>query len=265
MRFLIPLIFGWLAVFSGCQNQKTSPAMIRVPGYSVHGIDVSHYQSRVNWDSVSATGLQFAFVKATEGETWRDSFFCKNWDKLHEIGLKRGAYHFFHPTLNAKTQAENFLEMVDLRPGDLPPVVDVETAVGVSRAVLIAKLRIWLWTVEQKTGVRPIIYTNQNFYKKWLSGQFEENPLWIARFSDKKPLLIGKKQWDFWQYASHGRLSGVAGAVDFNVFQGDFADLQKLCVPQLPTILEEKPIVAAASLLPILQPQKQENPAPAKP
>jgi lysozyme len=258
MRILFSMLFGWLIVFSACQTPKTPPAMTRVPGFSVHGIDVSHYQNRVNWDSVWASGVQFAFVKATEGETWRDSFFCKNWDKLNEIGLKRGAYHFFYPTLNAKKQAENFLEMVDLQPGDLPPVVDVETAGDVSRAVLIAKLRIWLWMVEEKTGVRPIIYTNLNFYEKWLSGQFEANPLWIARFSGEKPLLIGKKQWDFWQYASHGRLSGVAGSVDFNVFQGDLAELQQLCVQQPQPVSEEKPVVSAASLLPIMRPKKRD-------
>lgn len=250
MRIAFFTLIVVAAFFMGCKSDTVAPPQ-RMPGYSVHGVDVSHYQNRVNWDSVAATGVQFAFVKATEGETWQDSFFCKNWEKMRKIGLKRGAYHFLNPSLNARLQAENFLQMVDLAPGDLPPVVDIEHKEGVSEAVLIAKLRVWLWTVEQKTGVRPIIYTNLNFYQKWLAGHFDRYPLWIARFSTEKPVVAAGNDWVFWQYANHGRLSGVTGPVDFNVFRGKMADLEQLCIPTPKVEKAEIPVVAAAALTPV--------------
>ena len=218
-----------------------------MPGYSVHGVDVSHYQNRINWDSVAATGVQFAFVKATEGETWQDSFFCKNWDRMRLAGLKRGAYHFLNPSLNARLQAENFLDLIELRPGDLPPVVDIENDEEVTPSVLVAKLRVWLWIVEQKTGVRPIIYTNLKFYEKWLAGHFDNYPFWIARYSDEQPALSTGKDWFFWQYANHGRLAGVSGPVDFNVFVGEISDLNRLCIPQ-PKPAAIKPPTATAAV-----------------
>ena len=247
------------AFFVGCKQETVAP-LLRMPGYSVHGVDVSHYQNSINWDSVAATGVQFAFVKATEGETWQDSFFCKNWEKMRQVGLKRGAYHFFNPSLNTQLQAENFLDLIDLRPGDLPPVVDIEGREGVSDAVLVAKLRVWLWKVEQKTGARPIIYTNMNFYEKWLAGHFDEYPLWIARFSDEKPIISPGNDWVFWQYANHGRLSGVAGPVDFNVFRGQLSELERLCIPAPEPVNTGFSVAAAVTRQPV-RAQKHGSPA----
>ncbi len=246
----------------GCGSQKPAPTLDRMPGYEVHGIDVSHYQNRVNWDSVASTDTRFAFVKATEGETWQDSFFCQNWEKMRHAGMHRGAYHFFNPSLNTRLQAENFLNLVELRPGDLPPVLDVEDREGVAPGLLVAKLRVWLWTVERRTGVRPILYTNLNFYEKWLAGHFDRYPLWIARFSNEKPVLTMGADWLFWQYANDGRLSGVSGPVDFNVFKGSAGELDRLCIPEPAPVPTEVPAAAAAVAAPFLSKKAEAQPAP---
>ena len=93
----------------------------RIKGYEVHGIDISHYQSTVRWDSVAAQGISFAFVKATEGRQHTDSLFCRNWEQIQHYGIKRGAYHFFRPSIDGEIQARNFIQSVDMSYGDLHP------------------------------------------------------------------------------------------------------------------------------------------------
>ncbi|HEV3471189.1 MAG TPA: GH25 family lysozyme, partial [Pyrinomonadaceae bacterium] len=112
------------------------------------GIDVSHYQGGVNWEAVKAAGCAFAFAKATEGAGVTDPFFHANWAGMKAAGLLRGAYHFFRPAQDAAQQAAHFLSTVQLQPGDLPPVLDVETADGVAGADLVGGVQTWLDAVE---------------------------------------------------------------------------------------------------------------------
>ena len=214
-----------LLLFASC-DQPTR----RLHRYEVHGIDVSHYQSHVHWDTVADQDIHFAFIKATEGETLQDTLFCHNWDELRRVGLKRGAYHFFRPGVAALNQAENFAEMVTMEYGDLPPVLDVEVLDGVSKVALINGVRTWLYSIEIKYNVKPIIYTNTKFYHQYLAGHFEEYPLWIARYNYRQPKLATGKEWDFWQYGNRGRIPGVYGDVDFNVFKGNHYELATLCL-----------------------------------
>ena len=198
----------------------------RLESFEVHGIDVSHYQAEVNWEMVAQQDIHFAFIKASEGETYRDSFFLRNWEEMKDVGIMRGAYHFFRPTLSAQAQAENFAEFVSLEEGDLPPVLDVELMDGTSKVDLLNGVRTWLYSVEIKLGIKPIIYTNQKFYHQYLAGHFDDYPIWIARYNHRQPHLPGGKEWDFWQYGNRGKLQGVYGDVDFNVFRGTREELE---------------------------------------
>ena len=204
--------------------------------FEVHGIDVSHYQSRINWSKVVDQDIQFAFVKASEGANFSDSLYCHNWTEMKSAGLRRGAYHFYRPTISPELQVANFASRVELSEGDLPPVLDVEVLDGVSKARLIAGITTWLYATEIKYGIRPIIYTNIKFYNKYLAGHFNEYPMWIARYNDREPRLACGRDWQFWQYGNRGRLNGIYGDVDFNVFRGTLADLDKLCLHPQPII-----------------------------
>jgi len=203
---------------------------VRRSDYEVQGIDVSHYQSIVNWDTVAAQDIDFAFVKATEGFSLRDSMFCLNWSEMQRVGLKRGAYHFFHPSIPAEIQARNFMQTVELGLGDMPPVLDVEVLENVSKVKLLASMRQWLYLVEIKYNIKPIIYTNLVFYNKYLAGHFKDYPLWVARYSRREPTMACGRDWTFWQYGSAGKLRGVQGKVDFNVFSGSMFQLEDLCI-----------------------------------
>jgi lysozyme len=222
-RYLLTIL-SLSIILSACELETK-----RLHAYEVHGIDVSHHQSYINWDSVALEGIDFAFVKATEGMTFRDSLFEHNWSQIKSNSIKRGAYHFYRPAVSAHAQAEHFKNQVHLGEGDLPPVLDVEVIDGVSRVKLLTGILNWLYLVEIHYGVRPILYTNLKFYNKYLAGHFDEYPLWIARYNTRQPTLACGREWQFWQYGNRGQLSGVNGDVDFNVFHGSWSQLDSLC------------------------------------
>jgi lysozyme len=219
--FLIGLLFS----ATGCEGDTE-----RLSSYAVHGIDISRHQSKVNWDAVAAEGISFAFVKATEGRRHADTFYCRNWAEMQRVGIKRGAYHFFRPSIDAKEQADNFISTVDMQYGDLPPVVDVELDEDMPRDEVAKQLKMWLYLVELRYSIRPIIYTHYKFYNKFIAGEFDKYPIWIAKYGGEAPRLGGQARWWFWQYGNKGKIKGIDGYVDFNVFYDSREELDKICL-----------------------------------
>lgn len=203
--------------------------------YVIHGIDVSRYQQAINWKEVAdmeVRGIKigFVFMKATEGIQNQDPTFRRNWRKARENNIARGAYHFYIPGKDPKRQAANFIKRVQLEPGDLPPVLDVEIGRKFSVDQMQKEVRIWLETIERFYGMKPIIYTNIDFYQKYFSKDFQDYPLWIAHYlQPDKPRIAAK--WFFWQHSENGRVNGIKSPVDFNVFYGDSTDFRLLLKP----------------------------------
>ena len=202
--------------------------------YSIHGIDVSKYQQLIAWDQVKSmqvkkVKLGFAFIKATEGIGNVDPQFKRNWKRSKDAGMIRGAYHFFLPTKDGRMQAENFIKAVNLKTGDLPPVLDIEQTYGVTKDILKSEVREWLNIIETNYNVRPIIYTNIDFYKQNLGEEFDNYPLWVAHYYQPRQPRI-KRDWVFWQHNDNGRVNGVLSAVDFDVFSGDSAEFSQLLI-----------------------------------
>lgn len=212
---------------------------IRIPsGYTVHGIDVSRWQRRVDWArvrkmKVGNIQVSFAFMKATEGTWMEDPEFEENWENTRKNGIIRGAYHFFLPNVSAKDQALKFTKTVKLRSGDLPPVVDVEEARGMTRAQVQQYTKEFLNLLEKYYKVKPILYTNKDFYKKYFVDEedFKGYRFWIAHFHEADFDMPGEEKWYFWQHSDRGNVTGINEKVDFNVFNGDSAALRKLCLP----------------------------------
>lgn len=202
----------------------------RLEAYEIHGIDVSHYQKDINFQALKNDEfVDFVFVKATEGINFKDHKFKHNWQQLKAAQLPRGAYHFYRPSRKAKQQARSFINMVNIEAGDLPPVLDLEETDGRSKETILKGVKIWLTTVEQHYKVKPIIYVNQNFYFNYIKGNFDEYPIWLAVYRWGKPDLE-EGEWKFWQYTDRGRISGIRGRVDRNVFYGKRSDFEKLLV-----------------------------------
>lgn len=212
---------------------------IRIPGgYKVHGIDVSKWQRRVDWArvkrmKVGGTSIKFAFIKATEGSWMKDPEFDINWDNARRQGITRGAYHFFLPNVSPKDQAVKFVRTVKLSSGDLPPVVDVEAPNGMTKPQVRRYTKEFLDLLEKAYKVRPILYTNRDFYKQYFcdNEEFKGYRFWIAHYHVADFNMPGKEPWHFWQHSDRGNVNGINELVDFNVFNGDSVALRKLCLP----------------------------------
>ncbi|WPQ64277.1 glycoside hydrolase family 25 protein [Chitinophaga sancti] len=202
--------------------------------YEIHGIDVSKFQKNINWEAVQQMQVEnihisFAFIKATEGITRQDGNFRQNWSRAKRAGVVRGAYHFFYATRDPLKQAINFQNVVQLESGDLPPVLDIEVSNGQPPAVIRSTARVWLEEMKKAYGVKPIIYTNVHFYETYLGDEFDDYPLWVAHYYQKKK-PASARNWLFWQHNDGGRVNGISTTVDFNVFRGDSLAFSKLLI-----------------------------------
>jgi lysozyme len=246
LRWIISFILVVLLVFAGWTGYRwwlyhkaksTHYAEFGIPipnEYSIHGIDVSKYQDIIAWEEVKAMKvyniqMSFAFIKATEGIGNKDPQFHRNWKKAKANNIVRGAYHFFIASKDGKMQAENFIKRVDIEPGDLPPVLDVEQLNGVRPEQLRREVRKWLAATENYYKVKPIIYTNVDFYEQYLGSEFDKYLLWAAHYYEEQQPRI-KRDWSFWQHNDQGSVNGIIPKVDFNVFKGDSLAFQSILV-----------------------------------
>lgn len=225
--FVGPTGFRWRAFYGDAKYPE---------GYEIHGIDISHYQGKINWDRLRSNALidgcplRFIIVKATEGATRVDPNFEDNFYQIREYGFIRGAYHFWSTKSSARAQAYFFLSKVHLQEGDLPPVLDIEhKPQNQSTQDFQTDVLTWLHIVEDKYHVKPIIYTYHNFKESYLSAPvFDDYPYWIAHYYVDKVEYKGK--WKFWQHTDTGVLPGIKGNVDLNIYNGSYYDLMKLTI-----------------------------------
>ena len=199
--------------------------------YPVNGIDVSKFQTSVDWQKARANGVNFAFIKATEGGDQADPLFDSHWRAARRAGVATGAYHFYYHCRPAIEQARFFIANVPRTAGALPPVLDMEWTptsptcrIRRDAATIKADARIFLNAVEAYYGQRPIIYTTVDFYRDntmWTMGGTE---FWLRSVAANPKDVYAGQTWHFWQYTSTGIVPGIAGNVDINVFNGSKSD-----------------------------------------
>lgn len=231
MRLLV-LLFGLFTMMMGFEAETetlTTQSLSRRTVDSsdtAQGIDVSFYQKDIHWWKLKK--VHFTFIKATEGTSISDSKFKENWDSSKHYGILRGAYHFYRPYVTARDQFRHFKSRVKMEAGDLPPVLDVEVNHKYPSHVRKEAL-IWLKLAEAHYGVKPIIYCTYAYYKKYFgSPVFADYPLWIANYVADDINTI-TSDWHFWQHTSTGRVDGIRGHVDRNIFNGPYDSLLSLC------------------------------------
>lgn len=197
---------------------------IKVPKrFEMHGIDVSHHNGKIDWKKVSDVNendikISFAFIKATEGTSITDADFKRNWQEAKENGIKRGAYHYYIPWRDPESQIAIFKKNVRLLEGDFAPVLDIEENSLRPDSKIIKDIGTWLKLAESHFGVKPIIYTNQSYFNKFIKGNYENYPLWIADYTKQNLTLYDEDKLHFWQYSKKGKLEGIKGNVDFNSY-----------------------------------------------
>jgi lysozyme len=199
--------------------------------YPVHGIDVAKYQGSIDWPSVRAHGVNFAFIKATEGGDRVDSRFAEHWAGAREAGVLRGAYHFYYFCTDAETQGRWFIANVPKERGMLPPVIDLEwnpqsptCRYRPPAAVVRSEALRFMDILEGHYGQRPIIYTDPSFFERNELVRLAGEEVWLRSTAAHPTDRYGVAGWTFWQYSATGLIPGVRGPVDLNAFGGSQAD-----------------------------------------
>lgn len=225
---LLLILLGGIIYFLFFSKIRPSFLFPKWKDYKVYGVDVSRHQGDIDWYQLKAHEVKFCFIKATEGEKLVDKQFENNWSSAQEVGIARGAYHFYRPKLDWKIQARNFISHVELEKGDLPPVLDIELIHSKDQAYLISEIKKYLEVLEKHYGMKPIVYTYENYYNRFLLNEFRGYNLWIAKYSASKPELSDAAHWEFWQYSETGELKGISEKVDLNCFYGTKDQFQKI-------------------------------------
>lgn len=199
--------------------------------YAVHGIDTSRWNGTVDWAKAQANGVNFAFLKATEGGDLVDPEFAANWRASRAAGVPVGAYHFWYHCRPAAEQARWFIRHVPRAPKALPPVLDMEWTPfsptctrRPSPDAIRREAKVFLDMIEAHYGQRPLIYSTPDFFETnqmWKLGGYE---FWLRSVAGHPRDVYQGRHWTFWQYTGTGLVPGVQGKSDINVFAGSRAD-----------------------------------------
>lgn len=179
----------------------------------VEGLDLSHHQRHIDWELLTLENKPaFIFFKATEGTTHQDSRYHNHIKEAQERDILVGAYHFFSYSSPGKSQAQNFIRTSRLQNGNLYPVLDVEFRRNMpSDSWIISNIKAFCKEIEKEYGVKPIIYCECDYYKKYLRKDFSDYAYWISDM-----YLAPRCNWILWQYTDKAKISGIKGGVDKN-------------------------------------------------
>ena len=208
------------------------PEVGRLPlRYPVHGVDLSRWQSGVDWGVARGSGVNFAFVKATEGGDLFDPSFPSHWAGSAAAGVRRGAYHLYYHCRPAAEQARWFMAHVPRDPDALPPVLDMEyTPASPScrthgtPAEIRAEARVFLAMVGRYYGRQPILYVTPDFFDDNDLRRLTGVTFWLRSVAAPVAARFPGQAWMFWQYSGTGVVPGIAGESDLNVFNGSARD-----------------------------------------
>ncbi len=196
--------------------------------HPVHGVDVSKWQGDIEWDKLRQADIAFAFIKSTEGGDHRDERFAEYWREAKRAGIPRGAYHFFYFCRPAREQAAWFIRNTPNDRSALPPVLDIEwnhhskTCKKRPKPATVRKeMAVFLDIVQAHYGKKPLIYTTVDFHEQNLEGHFANYQFWVRSVADHPDNVYRQRDWHFWQYTGTGRVPGITGDADINVFAGN--------------------------------------------
>ena len=207
----------------------------------VLGLDCSKYQKDINWASAKAAGIDFAFIKITEGTSYHEDNIYNVKARVlsaQENGVKVGYYHFArpgnleNPEQDAKEEIDNVISHINFLPeADLPFVLDIEA---------YATSVIWDKKIDHMNrfvsafiaglnahGITTVFYSYKSFADTSMNPIFGKQPLWIAAYVSNPEVGLPKipngwSSWQIWQFTDKGRIEGYAGDLDLNVMKKDF-------------------------------------------
>lgn len=223
--FVILLVLLAIGIYIFTHGISSEIVNIDKEIYPVKGIDISSHNGIIDFNKVESDGVSFVIIKATEGASFKDNRFEYNYSGVRNAGMKVGAYHFFRFDINGTLQGMNLLNAIRGKTLDLPLAIDVEEHGNPSTPTpsVVKRLNEMIEHLYSK-GYPVMIYTNSNGYKRFVEPYFADYPLWICKFS--KP--HDDVEWQFWQYSHWGKIDGITGKVDLNIFNGSKKDLENI-------------------------------------
>ncbi len=216
-------------------------SLLVVPSTPAHaatklrGIDVSKWQGTIAWSKVAGAGIRFAIVRATKGRTYIDPKFQANVAGARANGIVVGAYHRATPsggananTVDARAEADHYLDVASPGVGDLIPALDIEETGGLAPPDLVVWVKAWVTRVTNVLGIRPMLYASPNFWTVHMGGStwFADHGyrLWLAHWNVKTPTVPANdwqgRGWTFWQWTHKPGLPGVTTDLDRDRFAG---------------------------------------------
>lgn len=224
--FVLVLLLLAGAAWWAWHSYVTSPPYVDYERFPVRGFDISVHNGYANLNAAADAGFEFVWIKASEGKSLQDPNFALNYDKASRAGLKIGAYHFFRFDRDGVEQAQNLLRAIGKRRLELGIAIDVEKD-GNPSGVALDSIRYRLQQMVEYLnlrGHRVTFYSNRAGWQDYLIEDFPGFPLWICSFTDNS----ANKDWTFWQYDHHGKVPGVRGDVDLNVFSGSREEWEEM-------------------------------------
>ncbi|HUB66963.1 MAG TPA: GH25 family lysozyme [Candidatus Methylacidiphilales bacterium] len=220
------VILGFTAAYFSGYWIPNDPSPIRYP---VRGIDVSSHQGEIDWTKVAKDGVDFAYLKATEGGSFKDPKFQIYLREAQRAGLACGAYHFFSLRTPGYLQARNFIQSVPENL-PLPPAIDLEywgnSSIRPAPAALQRELTVFVRELRQNYGREPVFYLDPDLRRDYLKG-FPVGNVWF-RAVFLTPEWSGAPHWLFWQFTEKARISGIKGFVDADLFSGTVDQFKSL-------------------------------------
>lgn len=181
----------------------------------IPGIDVSNYQGMISWKAVAQSGsARFVYIKATEGKSFTDASFKKNWEKAADAGLRVGAYHFFSASSSGEDQARHYIATVPIRKGMLPPVIDIEANIT-QESDYKTQIAAFVHLIQQHYGQKPVFYVPPKIFDL-LYDDYSSYPFWLIAVKSSPHI----NSWTFLQYSDTGGIVGIDGNVDLDKYQG---------------------------------------------
>ncbi len=210
---------------------------ITTPKYD--GIDVSDWQGYIDYAQVRESGIEIVYIKASQGSNIKDPYFDINYENAKKNGLKVGFYHFLTATNieEAENEARFFASVISGKNPDCKLVMDYEVFGGVSVEETNQIAEIFLESVKRLTNKEVIVYSDLSNsidrFSKELASNYE---LWLAYYGNYNELNNVESNWNNWigvQYTDRGRVPGVSGSVDRdlyteNIFLSDTNSIPKI-------------------------------------
>ena len=218
------LVLFLLALYWLYQRTRQKGADVDTSLYELSGIDISSHNGEIDFAEVKNAGVNFVFIKSTEGANFKDSKFERNYVLALENKFFLGTYHFFRFDVDGIEQANNFMSAVGDKYFDMPLVIDVEehgNPYVFIKSKVVRELRDMVDELIAN-NYKVMFYTNKDGYNEFIKGNFDDYPLWLCAFS--KPEGI---DWTIWQYSHWGEVDGIKGEVDLNIFYGNSEQWRK--------------------------------------